>query len=223
MLAESRGSQPQGPLVMVTDDELSIREALCDLLESVGLRALPFGSASEMLASPQLKAANCLVLDIRLPGMSGLELQQQLARAGVDVPVIFMTGHGDISMSVKAMKAGAVDFLTKPFRDQDMLDAVLSAVDRDRDRRQTAERAAGLQARFAQLTVREREVMMLVTQGLMNKQIAGRLGLSEVTIKIHRRQAMNKMGVQTLPDLVRCAAALGLHAAGTDRHRQAVQ
>jgi len=223
MTADPRISHQESPLVVITDDERAMRDALRDLLESVGLRVELFGSAAEMLEAPQLKAASCVVLDIRLPGMSGLELQQQLARAGVDVPVIFMTGHGDISMSVKAMKAGAVDFLTKPFRDQDMLDAVLSAVDRDRDRRQTAERAAGLQARFAQLTVREREVMMLVTQGLMNKQIAGRLGLSEVTIKIHRRQAMNKMGVQTLPDLVRCAAALGLHAAGTDRHRQAVQ
>ena len=168
-----------------------------------------------MLEAPQLRTASCVVLDIRLPGMSGLELQQQLARAGVEVPVIFMTGHCDIAMSVKAMKAGAVDFLTKPFRDQDMLDAILSAVDRDRDRRRTAERAAGLQARFAQFTIREREVMTMVTQGLMNKQIAGRLGLSEVTIKIHRRQAMSKMGVQTLADLVRCAQALGLHAAAT--------
>jgi FixJ family two-component response regulator len=216
MAANPRKSHPDSPLVVITDDERAMRDALRDLLESVGLRVELFGSAAEMLAAPKLKAASCVVLDIRLPGMSGLELQQQLARAGVEVPVIFMTGHGDISMSVKAMKAGAVDFLTKPFRDQDMLDAVLSAVDRDRDRRQTAERAAVLHARFAQMTAREREVMTLVTQGLMNKQIAGRLGLSEVTIKIHRRQAMNKMGVQTLADLVRCAGALGLHAAGAN-------
>src|SRR5262249_38872890 len=144
-------------------------------------------SADDMLEAPQLKAANCLVLDIRLPGMSGLELQQRLGSAGIEVPVIFMTGHADIPMSVKAMKAGAVDFLTKPFRDQDMIDAVLSAVARDRDRRLESERMASLQARFAQLTVREREVMTLVTQGLLNKQVAGRLGLSEITIKIHRR------------------------------------
>ena len=216
MAADQRQAHEASPLVVVTDDERAMRDALRDLLESVGLRVELFSSAAEMLGAPQLRTASCVVLDIRLPGMSGLELQQQLARAGVEVPVIFMTGHGDIAMSVKAMKAGAVDFLTKPFRDQDMLDAILSAVDRDRDRRQTAERAAGLQARFAQLRVREREVMTMVTQGLMNKQIAGQLGLSEVTIKIHRRQAMSKMGVQTLADLVRCAQALGLHAAATD-------
>jgi FixJ family two-component response regulator len=217
MLANSGGSQPQGPLVMVTDDEPAMREALCDLLESVGLRALPFGSASEMLASPQLKAANCLVLDIRLPGMSGLELQLQLARAGVTAPVIFVTGHGDIPMSVKAMKAGAVDFLTKPFRDQDLLDAVLAAIADDCDRRRSADRSAQLQARFAQLTAREREVMALVTQGLMNKQVAARLSLSEITIKIHRRSAMLKMGARTLADLVRDASALGLHAPAAHR------
>jgi FixJ family two-component response regulator len=211
MVADKGDTHVESPLIFVTDDETAMRDALGDLFESVGLRVALFSSASEMLAAPQLKAANCLVLDIRLPRMSGLELQQQLARAGVEVPVIFVTGHGDISMSVKAMKAGAVDFLTKPFRDQDMLDAVLSAIARDHDRRQSAARSADLRERFAQLTEREREVMMLVTEGLLNKQVAGRLGLSEVTIKIHRRQAMHKMGARTLPDLVRSAAALGLH------------
>jgi FixJ family two-component response regulator len=166
-----------------------------------------------MLRSPQLPIANCLVLDIRLPGMSGLDLQQQLARSGVGAPVIFVTGHGDIPMSVKAMKAGAVDFLTKPFREQDVVDAVLSAIARDRDRRRSARTTALLQARFAQLTDREREVMMLVIQGLMNKQIAGQLRLSEITIKMHRRNAMSKMGARTLADLVRYASALGLPAA----------
>jgi FixJ family two-component response regulator len=215
MLANSETTRPESPLVVVTDDESAMRDALCDLLESVGLRVEQFSSASEMLASPRLKAANCLVLDVRLPTISGLELQQQLARAGVDVPVIFMTGHGDIPMSVKAMKAGAVDFLTKPFREQDMLDAILAAIDRDRARRGAAERGAHLQARFAQLTRREREVMTLVTDGLLNKQVADRLGLSEITVKVHRRQVMQKMGVRTLADLVRSASALGLNPSAT--------
>lgn len=210
-------SQPEDALVMIADDERAVREALGDLLGSVGLRVAMFGSAREMLESPGLEGANCLILDIRLPGMSGLELQHQLARAGVAAPVIFVTGHGDIPMSVKAMKAGAVDFLTKPFRDQDLLDAVAAAIGRDRDRRQSAQRAAHLKARFARLTDREREVMALVTQGLMNKQIAARLSLSEITVKIHRRGAMTKMGARTLPDLVRDAAALGLHTSPPGR------
>jgi len=188
---------------------------LRDLLESVGLHVELFGSGAEMLGASLLKSANCLVLDIRLPGMSGLELQQRLADVDVHVPVIFMTGHGDIPMTVNAMKAGAVDFLTKPFRDQDMIDAVMAAVARDRDRRRGAERTAELQSRFATLTPRESEVMRLVTQGLMNKQVAGRLSRSEITVKVHRQRMMRKMGVRTLADLVRAATELGLHSQGS--------
>jgi FixJ family two-component response regulator len=201
------------PLVVICDDEPSVREALSDLLASVSLRVEAFSSADGMLQAPWLKDANCLVLDVRLPGRSGLQLYQELVRAGVQVPVIFMTGHGDVSMAVKAMKAGAFDFLAKPFRDQDMIDAILSAIARDRVRREAADGTASLRSRFASLTVREREVMTLVTQGLLNKQVAGRLGLSEVTIKSHRRHVMSKMDVRTLPDLVRSAAVLGLHPA----------
>lgn len=201
------------PLVVICDDERSVRESLGDLLESVSLNVETFSSADEMLQAPRLRDANCLVLDVRLPGRSGLQLYQELVRSGVQVPVIFMTGHGDVSMAVKAMKAGAFDFLAKPFRDQDMIDTILSAIARDRGRREAADGTASLRSRFASLTDREREVMTLVTQGLLNKQVAGRLGLSEVTIKSHRRHVMNKMDVRTLPDLVRSAAMLGLHAA----------
>jgi FixJ family two-component response regulator len=200
-------------LVLVIDDDPALCEALRDLLESGDLRVETFRSAGDMLGSPLLRLANCLVLDIRLPAMSGLEVQQELSRSGVEIPVIFMTGHADIPMAVKAMKAGAVDFLSKPFRDQDMFDAVLSAIARDRDRRRSAEVSAELHERFMTLSDREREVMAMVTQGLMNKQIAGRLGVSEITVKIHRKHAMIKMGARTLPDLVRLAAALGLQRA----------
>jgi FixJ family two-component response regulator len=214
MTAGQANDRREPPLVLVTDDEPAIRDGLGDLLESVGLRVELFASASDMLGSALLASANCLVLDIRLPEISGLEVQQQLAQANVPVPVIFMTGYADIPMSVGAMKAGAVDFLTKPFRDQDMIDAVMSAIARDRDRRERVEQAAGLQARFALLSRREREVMTLVTRGLMNKQVASELGLSEVTVKIYRGQVMRKMGVRTLADLVWRAAALGLDGRG---------
>ena len=205
------------PLVVICDDEPSMREALSDLLASVSLSVETFSSADEMLKAPWLKDANCLVLDVRLPGRSGMQLYHELVRAGVQVPVIFMTGHGDVPMAVKAMKAGAFDFLAKPFRDQDMIDAILSAIARDRGRRETADGTASLRSRFATLTDREREVMTLVTQGLLNKQVAGRLGLSEVTIKSHRRHVMSKMDVRTLPDLVRSAAVLGLHPPRAER------
>jgi FixJ family two-component response regulator len=200
------------PLVVVIDDNQAMREALCDLFESTQLRVKAFGVAPEAPEFAQLAMANCLVLDVRLPRISGLEFQQQLARAGIGTPVIFMSGHADILMSVKAMKAGAIDFLTKPFREQDMLDAVRTAISNDRDRRLAAQRSASLKDRFAQLSSREQEVMTLVTKGQLNKQAAGRLGVSDVTVKLHRKQAMRKMGVQTLPDLVRCALALDLHA-----------
>jgi FixJ family two-component response regulator len=199
------------PVVFVVDDDEELRLALDNLFRSVGLQAKLFGSAAEFLKASPADAPCCLVLDIRLPGVSGLEFQGQLARAGIDLPIVFMTGHGDVPMSVRAMKAGAVDFLTKPFRDQDMLDAVSSAIEADRQRRAVAEAARGVRARFESLSPREREVMTLVTRGLMNKQVAGELGLSEITVKLYRAQAMRKMEAGTLADLVRMAEQLALH------------
>ena len=195
-------------MVFVVDDDESIREALRSLFRSVSLKVETFGSAADLLRSKLPDVASCLVLDVRLPGLSGLDFQAELAKANIHVPVIFMTGHGDIPMSVQAMKAGAVDFLTKPFRDQDMLDAVAAALERDRKRRQDEHRIADLRARFEGLTEREREVMGLVTSGLMNTQIAGELGLSEITVKIHRGHVMRKMAARSLADLVRMAEVL---------------
>jgi FixJ family two-component response regulator len=200
-------------VVFVIDDDPSLREALSSLFRSVGLRVELFGSAKELLRSQLPAVASCLVLDIRLPGLSGLDLQAELANADIRVPIIFITGHGDIPMSVKAMKAGAVDFLTKPFRDQDMLDAVKIALERDRKRRNDEKMVAGLQALFASLTPREREVMIFVTDGLMNKQIAGEIGVSEITVKIHRGNVMKKMAARSLADLVRMADMLGVRRA----------
>src|SRR4030081_1390914 len=174
------------PVVFVVDDDPSVRRAIKRLVESVGLRVETFGSAQEFLCSERPDSASCLVLDIRLPGISGLEFQRDLAKAGIHIAVVFITGHGDIPMTVGAMKAGAVDFLTKPFRDQDLLDAVQQAIDRDRKRRETAYATAGLQKRFASLTTREQEVMSWVVAGRLNKQIAGEIGTSEVTVKVHR-------------------------------------
>src|SRR5919112_2571987 len=169
----SAGSTTGEPVILIVDDDQSMREALSNLFRSVGLKVQLFNSAVELLQSKLPDVPTCLVLDVRMPGLSGLEMQAELAKAGVHVPVIFMTGHGDIPMSVQAMKAGAVDFLPKPFRDQDMLDAVSSALERDRERRETEKRLAGLRAVFETLTAREREVMGFVTSGLMNKQVAG--------------------------------------------------
>jgi len=200
----------EAPIVFVVDDDESVREALRSLFRSVSLRVETFGSAAEFLRSELSDVASCLVLDVRLPGVSGLDFQAELAKANILIPVIFMTGHGDIPMSVQAMKAGAVDFLTKPFRDQDMLDAVASAIERDRSRRKDEQRLSDVRARFDGLTEREREVMGLVTAGLMNKQIAGELGLSEITVKIHRGHVMRKMAARSLADLVRMAEVLGV-------------
>ena len=198
------------PLVFIVEDDESIRRALNNLFQSVGLEVELFGSASEMLQSKLPDVASCLVLDIRLPGLSGLDFQAELAKANIHIPIIFMTGHGDIPMSVRAMKGGAVDFLTKPFRDQDMLDAVTVAIERDRKRREADKIVAGLQTHFETLTPREREILALVSSGLMNKQIAAELGLAEITVKIHRGHIMKKMGARSLADLVRRAETLGI-------------
>jgi len=196
------------PIVYIVDDDASLREAISRLLRSVGLRVQQFGSAPELLRSKLAETVSCLVLDVRLPGVSGLEFQSDLAKANIHVPIIFMTGHGDIPMSVKAMKAGAIDFLTKPFRDQDMLDAVTKALERDRNRRESEAATSALRARFESLTPREREVMGLVTAGLMNKQIAAETELAEITVKIHRGHVMKKMAAKSLADLVRMGETL---------------
>jgi len=202
-------SEPQ-PVVFVVDDDDSVRRALGNLFKSVGLQSQAFASAPELLQSKLPDVASCLVLDIRLPGVSGLDFQSELAQANIHIPIIFMTGHGDIPMTVRAMKAGAVDFLTKPFRDQDMLDAVAAAIERDRKRRGTEKSVSDARVRFESLSPREREVMALVTSGLMNKQVAAEAGLAEITVKIHRGHVMKKMGVRSLADLVRMAESLGV-------------
>lgn len=196
------------PLVLVVDDDSSIREALARLFRSVGLDTELYESTSALLSREAPNVESCIVLDVRLPGISGLDFQTQLARLHREIPIIFMTGHGDIPMTVRAMKAGAVDFLTKPFRDQDMLDAVTAALARDRARRNALDEVASLQARFKTLTAREREVMKHVAAGLMNKQIAAEIGLSEITVKIHRGNVMKKMSAGSVAELVRMAEAL---------------
>ena len=201
-------------LAVVVDDDPSVRDALDSLLRSIGLQTQVLGSPAELLQAALPDLPGCIVLDVRLPGISGLDLQDQLAAQGIHLPIVFMTGHGDIPMTVRAMKAGAVDFLSKPFRDQDMLDAVSAAIERDRQRRQDSAARDSLDSRYATLTPREREVMAHVVAGLMNKQVAGVLNLSEITVKIHRGNVMRKMGVRSLADLVRHAEALGVHVKG---------
>jgi FixJ family two-component response regulator len=201
------------PLVFIVEDDETMRRALSNLFQSVGLEVEMFGSASEMLQAKLPDVASCLVLDVRLPGLSGLDFQAELAKANIHIPIIFMTGHGDIPMTVRAMKGGAVDFLTKPFRDQDMLDAVTRAIERDRTRREAHKMFANVQTHFETLTAREREILALVSSGFMNKQIAAELGLAEITVKIHRGHLMKKMGARSLADLVRKAETLGIRRA----------
>jgi FixJ family two-component response regulator len=210
-LSSSQAGQA-APCIYVIDDDRSVRDALSSLFRSVGYKVQLFESTGEFMQAKRIDANSCLVLDIRLPGVSGLDLQSHLNREQIQIPIIFMTGHGDIPMSVRAMKAGAIDFLAKPFRDQDMLDAVTTAIERDRNRRDEAKVLANLRAAFATLTPRERQIMSLVTAGLMNKQVAGKLGLSEITVKIHRANVMRKMACQSLADLVRMAGLLGLNS-----------
>jgi RNA polymerase sigma factor (sigma-70 family) len=199
-------------IVFVVDDDASLREALKSLIRSVGLTVELFGSTQEFLNRKRPEVASCLVLDIRLPGTSGLDFQRKLTEANIIIPIIFITGHGDIAMSVRAMKAGAIEFLTKPFRDQDLLDAIHTGLERDRARRQRESEIAILRDRFEWLTPREREVLPLVVSGLPNKQIAAEIGTSETTVKVHRSQLMRKMGANSLPELVRMAERLGMPA-----------
>ena len=195
-------------IVHIVDDDESLRTALDRLFRSVGLEARTYGTAQEFIDAGRLDGPGCIVLDVRLPGIGGLDFQEQFAVLGIQLPVILVTGHGDIPMTVRAMKAGAVDFLQKPFREQDMLDAVNTAIERDRLRRAGTQKTADLSQRFATLSARERQVMLLATSGKLNKQIAGDLGISEVTVKIHRGSAMRKMAARTLADLVRMADVL---------------
>jgi RNA polymerase sigma factor (sigma-70 family) len=202
-------TEEQSPVTFVIDDDELVREGVADLLRSVGLSVQAFGSAQEFLQSKHPDAPGCIVLDVRLPGASGLEFQRTLKAAGILLPVVFISGHGDIPMSVQAMKSGAIEFLTKPLREQELLDAVQAGIERDRSRRREASLVAELRQRFDALTSREREVIALVVSGRPNKQIAYQLKLSEMTVKVHRSQIMRKMQAKSLVDLVRMADKLG--------------
>lgn len=204
------------PIVFIVDDDASMRRALTNLFESVGLKVEAFGSAPQLLQAKPPQVPSCLVLDIRLPGASGLDLQSELAKADIQTPIIFITGHADIPMTVRAMKGGAIDFLTKPVRDQDILDAVQAAIERDRKRRDFNKTVLNVRSRFESLSSRERDVLALVTSGLMNKQVAAQLGLAEITVKIYRGHIMRKMGAKSLADLVRMSEALGIRPSRSD-------
>ena len=211
--AAKPGADTASPLVVIVEDDEGVREGLQDLLHSVGLDTLAYGATRDLLAATLPDRPGCLILDVRLPGSSGLDLQAKLAAMGNRMPIIFMTGHGDIPMTVQAMKAGALDFLTKPFRDQDMLDAIAVAIERDRTRRASSAGVAELEALAATLTAREAEVMAQVVKGLLNKQIAHALGISEITVKIHRGNVMRKMAAGSVADLVRKTERLKARAA----------
>jgi RNA polymerase sigma factor (sigma-70 family) len=199
------GRAKANPIVFIVDDDADVCQALSDLIKSVGLRTETFTTAADFLKISLPEEASCLILDVRLPGLSGLDFQSELGLAKNNIPIIFITGHGDIPMTVKAMKAGAIDFLTKPFREQDLLDAIRVALDRDRAQREDEKEALDLRARFDALSPREKDVLALVTAGLMNKQVAGEMGVSEVTVKVHRHNLMKKLSAQSLADLVRMA------------------
>lgn len=203
---------PENPTVYVVDDDVSVREALKNLLRSVELQVETFSTADEFLSRKRLPGPGCLILDVRLPGLSGLDLQHQLAQANHEIPIVFITGHGDIPMSVRAIKAGAVEFLTKPFRDQDLLDAVRQAVDRAREARSRETELAKLRERFGSLTTREEDVLRYVVRGVINKQIAAEIGISEATVKLHRGRLMDKMRAESLADLIGMAQKLGVTA-----------
>ena len=203
---ETRGA----PIVYVVDDDADVRDGLKALFESVGLRCEVFSSASQFLTRKAPDEVSCLVLDVRLPGLSGLDIQEALVAAQISIPVVFITGHGDVPMTVKAMKAGAVEFLTKLFREQELLDAIRAALQRDRIRRDREDEIRDLRTRFKTLSAREQQTVALVTAGLMNKQVAAELGVSDVTIKVHRHNAMQKLGARSVADLVRIADALGV-------------
>jgi FixJ family two-component response regulator len=209
-MSEPKDRSEGNPIVFVVDDDGDVREGLQALLGSIGLRSMTFASTAQFLQRGPPTDVSCLILDVRLPGLGGLDLQAQLAAAKISIPIIFITGHGDIPMTVRAMKAGAIEFLTKPFREQDLLDAVRIALDKDRARWEDDRSTRDLRVRFEALSAREQEIMALVTVGLMNKQVAAKIGLSEVTVKVHRHNIMKKLGAKSLAHLVRISDSLGI-------------